>query len=381
MFSRRLPARLAPNALALRRAARPPLYDLTRSNPTRVEIPYPPGLLVPLGEARGLAYDPDPAGLPAARAAIAAEYARAGRRADPDSMLLTASTSEAYALLFKLLCDPGEAVLVPQPSYPLFEHLAALEGVRVVTYPLEREHCWQPALPARAAPGVRALVAVHPNNPTGSYLDAASRSRLAGWCADQGLALIVDEVFLDYPLDAHTVPESFAGTEGALTFTLGGLSKYAGLPQLKLAWTLISGPDAARRDALEALCYVADNYLSVATPVAASLGELLAAAAPVRGAILARCRSNLETLRQALRPVGGVTLDAPEGGWSAILRYPAVVGDEELALSLLDEERVAVQPGWFYDFPGDGWLVVSLLAAPPEFTEGAARLARRLASL
>ncbi len=381
MFSRRLPASLVPNALARRRAAVPPLYDLTVSNPTRAGISYPPGLLDPLAHPRGLSYDPDPAGLPAAREAVAAEYARAGRRADPASILLTASTSEAYSLLFKLLCDPGDAVLVPWPSYPLFEHLAALEGVRAVGYPLERDHGWQPALPPGAPPGVRAVVAVHPNNPTGSYLDAASRGRVVGWCAERGLALIVDEVFLDYPLDARARPESFAGTEGTLTFTLGGLSKYAGLPQLKLAWTLVSGPDDARAAALEALAFVADNYLPVGTPVAAALGEILAASPAVRTAILERCRSNLGTLQRALTPVPGVTLDKPQGGWSAVVRYPAVVADEQFALQLLEEERVAVQPGWFYDLPGDGWIVLSLLPAPDAFAEGTARLARRLASL
>ncbi len=381
MFSRRLPHDLAPNRLARRRADLPPLFDLTLSNPTRAGIAYPEGLLRPLADPRGLDYDPDPCGLPAARAAVADECARLGRPADPASIVLTASTSEAYALLFKLLCDPGEAVLFPAPSYPLFEHLAALEGVRAVSYRLDREHGFQPLLPAEPPPGAKAVVAVHPNNPTGSYLDDEAAERTIAWCARHGIALIVDEVFLDYPLDPARVPRSFAGTREALTFTLGGLSKSAGLPQLKLAWTQVSGPEPARRAALERLAFVADCYLPVATPVAAALAELFAAARPVREAILARCRAHLALLREALAPLPAVALVEPQGGWSAVLRYPSVVASEDLALALLEEERVLVQPGWFYDLPGDGWLVLSLLPDEATFAEGVARLARRLAGL
>lgn len=381
MFSRRLPPDLGPNRLALRRAAHPPLFDLTLSNPTRAGIAYQAELLRPLGDPRGLAYEPDPCGLPAARTALAAECARLGRPADPASIVLTASTSEAYALLFKVLCDPGDAVLVPAPSYPLFEHLAALEGVRAEPYRLDPAQRFQPLLPAAPAPGVRAVVAVHPNNPTGTLLDPASGEALVAWCARHGRALIVDEVFLDYPLDPARAPRSFAGTREALTFVLGGLSKSAGLPQLKLAWTRVSGPEAARARALEALAFAADSYLSVGTPVMAALTEILAASRAVREAILARCRANLAVLRAALAPCAGVTLVEPDGGWSAALRYPAVVGSEELALVLLEEDRVAVHPGWFYDFPGDGWLVLSLLPEPPLFAEGTARLVRRLAPL
>ena len=381
MFSRRLPPDLAPNRLALRRAALPPLFDLTVSNPTRAGIAFPEGLLRPLADPRGLVYDPDPCGLPAARAAVADERARLGRPVDPASIVLTASTSEAYALLFKLLCDPGEAVLVPVPSYPLFEHLAALEGVRAEPYRLDPGQGFQPALPAAPPPGAKAVVAVHPNNPTGTLLDAASGEALVAWCARHGLALVVDEVFLDYPLDPARVPRSFAGTREVLTFVLGGLSKTAGLPQLKLAWTLVSGPEAPRARALEALAFAADSYLSVGTPVQAALAEILVASRPVREAILARCRAHLAALRAALAPLPGVSMVEPDGGWSVVLRYPAVVGGEELALALLEEDRVLVQPGWFYDLPGDGWLVVSLLPEPAHFAEGVSRLARRLARL
>jgi hypothetical protein len=381
MFSRRLPSDLAPNRLALRRAALPPRFDLTLSNPTRAGIAYPAGLLRSLADPRGLVYDPDPCGLPAARAAVAAECARLGRPADPESMVLTASTSEAYAMLFKLLCDPGDAVLVPVPSYPLFEHLAALEGVRAEPYRLDPGHRFQPMLPTGPPPGAKAIVAVHPNNPTGTRLDAASGEVLVAWCARHGLALIVDEVFLDYPLDPARALCSFAGTREVLTFVLGGLSKSAGLPQLKLAWTLVSGPDAVRARALEALAFAADSYLSVATPVQAALAEVLEAARPVRDAILARCRGNLSVLRAALAPLAGATLVEPDGGWLAVLRYPAVVGGEELALALLEEDRVALHPGWFYDLPGEGWLALSLLPDGPCFAEGVSRLARRLARL
>jgi hypothetical protein len=381
MFSRRLPPDLAPNRLALRRTALPPRYDLTGSDPTRAGIVYPAELLRPLGEPRGLVHEPDPRGHPAARAAVAAEARRRGQSADPDAILLTASTSEAYALLFKLLCDPGEAVLVPVPSYPLFEHLAALEGVRAEPYRLDPDQRFQPALPELPPPGARALVAVHPNNPTGTLLDAASGAALAGWCARHGLALIVDEVFLDYPLDPARAPRSLAGTGEALTFALGGLSKACGLPQLKLAWTIVSGPGPERARALEALAFAADSYLSVGTPVQLALGELLAAARPVREAILARCRAHLALLRAALAPLPGASLIEPDGGWSAVIRYPAVADGEDLALALLEQDRVAVHPGWFFDLPDAGWLVVSLLPEPAEFAEGVARLVRRLARL
>jgi hypothetical protein len=381
MFSRRFPFDLAPNRLALSRAAHPPAFDLTLSNPTRAGFSYPEHLLQPLAEPRGLVYEPDPRGLPGARQAVAAEYARRGRWADPEAIVLTASTSEAYALLFKLLCDPGEAVLVPAPSYPLFEHLAALEGVRTELLRLDPGHRFQPDLPTRPPEGVRAVVVVHPNNPTGTLLDDASLRDLVAWCARHDLALIVDEVFLDYPLDPARVARSAAGMADALTFVLGGLSKSAGLPQLKLAWTLVSGPEALRAPALEALAFAADSYLSVGTPVQAALTELLEASRPVREAILARCRANLALLRAALAGLPGVSLAEPDAGWSAALRYPALVEAEELALELLEQDGVAVHPGWFYDLPGEGWLVLSLLPEPALFAEGTSRLTRRLARL
>ena len=301
---------------------------------------------------------------------------------DPEHVLLTASTSEAYAYLFKLLADPGEAVLVPTPSYPLFEHLARVEGVQAVPYQLDPEAGWRldtHAL-ARAPETVRAVVVVHPNNPTGSFVhpdDAAALSELA---ARKGWAIIADEVFLDYPLDGGAgAGWSFAGDRAALTFTLGGLSKSVGLPQLKLAWVVASGPHAAVAAALERLEFVADTFLSVATPVQLALPTLLREGAAVRETILTRCRANLAALRRAAADVPSVSVPPLGGGWSAMLRVPAVVGEEELVLELLHEDRVAVHPGYFFDFPADGTLVLSLLPEPDTFAEGVRRLLRRIA--
>jgi aspartate/methionine/tyrosine aminotransferase len=378
-----VPADLAPNRLARARAARGPLpYDLTLSNPTTVGLPYPRGLLAPLGDPRGLHYRPQPRGLESARRAVARELARHGATIDSAHILLTASTSEAYAFLFKLLCAPGDAVLVPTPSYPLLEQLTRIEAVAARPYHLDADTGWRLDLDelAQAPESVRAVIVVHPNNPTGSFVHPDDGDALEALCARRGWALIADEVFLDYPLDAGAgAGMSFASRRRALTFTLGGLSKSVGLPQLKLAWIAASGPRRQVGPALDRLDYIADTFLSVATPVQLALPRLLRHGAAVRRAILARCRANLRTLRRLVRELPAVEVPPVGGGWSAVLRFPAVIDDEELALELLRRDRVAVHPGYFFDFPRDGVVVLSLLPEPAPFRAGVGRLLARLA--
>jgi len=382
-FSHRVPADLRPNRIseALARLGPPPL-DLAVSNPTACGFPYPEELLAPLSDPRALRYRPDPRGLAAARAAVAAEYARHGADVDPERIVLTASTSEAYAFLFKLLCEPGEAVLTPLPSYPLFEHLARVEGVLAHPYRLEPEAGWRPDLAeiAAAADAVRGVVVVHPNNPTGSLVPAAAAGELGALCARRGWALVADEVFLDYPLDAPP-GASFAAAPEALTFALGGLSKSVGLPQLKAAWIAVGGPEEVAAPAIARLEFIADTFLSVATPVQLALPGLLRTGAEVRAAIAARCRANLAALREAARACPAISVPPVDGGWCAVLRIPAVVAEEELVLSLLVEDGVAVQPGYFFDFPRDGVLVASLLPEEATFRAGVERVVARVGAL
>ena len=363
MFSRRIPRDLTPNAWARARTAREDVpYDLTISNPTLCGFTYPHGLLDPLRAPAALHYRPDPKGLRSAREAVAQEYAARGDAVDPERIVLTASSSESYGFLFKLLCDPGDTVLVPTPSYPLFEHLASLEGVHAVRFSLDPDNGWQPRFPEpEAVERARAAILVHPNNPTGSWVDRP---------ATISIPLIVDEVFLDFPMALHEHARSFAGRTAGLTFTLGGLSKSRGLPQLKLSWIVVSGPDAEVAGALEALEFIADNYLSVGTPVQDALPEILKRAAPVRDAILARCRRNLALARRIAGGVPQVELLEPGGGWSAVLRFPRVMTEEELVLELLDRHGVAIHPGYFFDFPSEGYLVVSLLPELKTFESG-----------
>ena len=312
---------------------------------------------------------------------MAADYARRGVDVDPGHIVLTASSSEAYALLFKLLADPGDHVLVPRPSYPLFEYLARLESVEPVPYPLSYDGEWH--LPADAVesaltPRTRAVVVVSPNNPTGSFLKRDEADALAALCARHGLALIADEVFADYAFahDARRAPSLAAGGE-ALAFALGGLSKSCGLPQLKLGWIAASGPAPLREQALSRLEVVADTYLSVGTPVQVAAPVLLARRAELQDPIAARARSNLDSLRAALAGSSATVLQA-EGGWSAVLQVPATRSEEEWATALLEEDAVIVHPGFFFDFAREAYLVLSLLPPPHVFVEGVARLRERL---
>ncbi len=382
MFSERTRWDLRPNRLAERlaakRAARARILDLTESNPTRAGLTGPGDLLALLVRPEGLRYEPAAFGLPQARTAVAADFARRGFPLDPDRVLLSASTSEAYAFLFKLLCDPGEEVLVPRPGYPLFEFLATLESVRVRTYPFAHDGEWHldlAALRAALGPRTRALVVVNPNNPTGAYLKREECDALLALCAERGIALVSDEVFADFALreDGRRVA-SVARDGPALAFALGGLSKSCGLPQLKLAWTAVTGPERLVRDTLARLEVVADTYLSVSTPVQLAAPELLARREELQAPIRERTRSNLRALHAAVGPGCPATILPPEGGWSAVLRVPATLSEEERVIRLLEERDVLVHPGYFFDFPAEAYLVLSLLPPPGEFAEGVARV-------
>jgi alanine-synthesizing transaminase len=382
MFSARTRWDLTPNRLArilkAKRTAGEPVIDMTESNPTRAEIPYPSGLLDPLAHPAALSYEPTPWGLEAAREAVASDFARRGFPLRPDRILLTASTSEAYILLFKLLCDPGDEVLVPRPGYPLFDYLAGLESVRVVSYPLEYDGAWRldvAALAAAVTARSRAVVTVNPNNPTGSYLKRDEARALRALCAERGLALVSDEVFSDYAVgDDPRRLGSVAEDGSGLAFALGGLSKSCGLPQLKLAWIATSGPEDLRDQALSRLEVVADALLSVGTPVQIAAPSLLARRAELQAPIRARLRENGALLRARLAPSSPARLLEREGGWYAVLRVPATHPEEEQVARLLERSNVLVHPGYFFDFPNEAHLVLSLLPPPPLFTEGLGRI-------
>ena len=383
MFSNRLPANRAANALSRRlaslHASGADWVDLTESNPTRVGLDYPRDLLDTLAGSGGLTYEPHAFGLPAAREAVALDYGRRRAHVSPAQVVLTASTSEAYSWLFKLLCNPGDNVLVPRPSYPLFEHLTRLEAIEAVSYDLEYQRRWHidvDAIIARATPRTRAVLLVSPNNPTGSFVTAKELDRIAALCADRGYALIADEVFVDFALEppADAVTDVAARTRGPLTFTLGGLSKSTGLPQLKLGWIVAGGEESARTDALSALELIADAYLSVSTPVQAAAADLLRRGAAIRDAILQRVRDNLVSLRRSASRFPAATVLACEGGWYAVMRVPSIRAEEDLVLELLDRERVLVHPGYFFDFPHEAFVIVSLLPRPDVFADASARM-------
>jgi hypothetical protein len=387
MFSSRSGVDLAPNALsvALERAlARSrPVLDLTVANPTTAAIPYDrAAILAALASPAALVYAPSPFGLTSAREAVARDLSSYGPAVDAARVVLTASTSEAYAFLFKLLCDPDDEVLVPRPSYPLFEHLARLESVRAVPYRLAYDGAWHVDLPAlrdAVTPRTRAIVTVSPNNPTGSYLQATELAALAAL----GLPIVSDEVFARYPLRPDRAGERRAPTaleaEGAsLVFSLGGLSKLAGLPQAKLAWTAVGGEPARVAQALERLEVIADAFLSLGTPVQHALPGLLASRTVTEGAIAERTRTNLGGLARAVAGSAVSLLDA-EGGWYATLRLPRTRGEEAWALAFLEEDAVHVHPGHFFDFEDEAYVVVSLLTPEATLREGTQRILARVA--
>jgi aspartate/methionine/tyrosine aminotransferase len=401
LFSKRLPPVDALNLVARALAARArPHLDLTVSNPTAValrsggadlfaDVPGDAALLVPLADPRGLVYEPDPRGMHRARLSISNWYAAVhGVLAPPERIVLTASTSEAYGWLFKVLADPGDAVLVPAPSYPLLDALAGLESMTCARYPLDagdgfRVHAATVGheVERLAAAGTRtaAVVVVNPNNPTGSSISAAELDALLALAAERGFAVISDEVFVDYRYSDRPddVPVA-AVRDDALVFCLGGLSKSAALPQLKLGWILANGPAGALTDALRRLEWVADAYLSVGTPVQLALPRLLEHSRRAVESIWARVLGNERALRTAFPPAGAVTVAPVPAGWAACLRVPAVRPEEEIVLDLLETYDVLVHPGYFYEFPSEAWLVLSLLPPPDLFAEGIARLARAL---
>ena len=367
-------------AAAARRAQGLSMLDLTASNPTRCGLLIDQqNLLAPLTSPASLVYEPLPFGRVEAREAVADYYAGHGASPDAEHVCLTTSTSEAYSFLFRLLCDPGDEVLIASPSYPLFDYLASLDDVRLVSYPLVYEHGWQiqpHALTERITPRTRAVALVHPNNPTGHYTAPHERRELEAFCAEHGLALIVDEVFLDFPWHYDTAAQSFAaGPHPALTFVLSGISKVLALPQMKLSWLLVCGPPAAREEAQARLEVIADTFLSVSAPVQLAMPKWMSLRAAIQDEIRARLEKNLTTLA-ALLAGTAVSQAAGGGGWYAVLRFPALCGDEAFALHLLETAGVLVHPGSAFGFPPRGWLVVSLLPEPEMFAEGVRALLR-----
>jgi len=385
MFSARFHWDQSPNRLtrllADKRRAGAAILDLTESNPTRAGFSYPAEIAEALADPRALRYDPQPAGLLTAREAVCRYYAEAGYPVAPDQVLLTASTSEAYAYLFKLLADPGDEVLVPRPSYPLFEFLATMESLRVVSYPLVYHGAWSidcDTLATAITPRTRAIVLVNPNNPTGSFL---KRDELR-FLQARGIALMSDEVFADYAFtDDDARVRTLAGSIETLSFSMSGLSKVAGLPQMKLGWIVISGPAAARAAARDKLEWIADTYLSVSTPVQHAASRLLELGKDIQQQIAARGRANLEFLASAIGAESPCRTLAVEGGWYATVQLPRIRREEEWALDLLQQDNVLVQPGFFYDFESEAYLVLSLLTEPGTFQEGCRRLLGRVAGV
>lgn len=376
MFSSRLGHTGGRNRLAIaldeRKAAGLPIADLTLSNPTVAGFAYPPDLLHPLADSRALCYQPQPFGLEEARRAVSEDFGRRGLVVPPHRIVLTASTSEAYSLLFKLLCDPGDTVLAPRPSYPLVDHLTALDGISLEHYSLEFHGLWSIDLDglrvrlSRRERPVRAIIMVSPNNPTGSVVKIDEILAIASLSREHEAALIADEVFADYPIDIAAVPGVLAQQE-ALTFALGGLSKSIGLPQAKLGWIAVGGPPQLAREALDRLETICDAYLSVSTPVQVAAPELLKRGARTRTQILTRVRHNRAVLASTAASHPACTVLPVEAGWYAIVQVPAVQSEESLVLELLNGAGILVHPGYFFDFEREAYLVLSLLPEPDLF--------------
>ena len=377
-FSSRLNwnARANSISVALRelRAAGRPILDLTASNPTRAGLPYQDKqILTALGKPESLIYEPSPAGIEGTRQAVAEYYSLHGRDVPPERILLTASTSEAYSHLFKLLADPGDKILVPAPSYPLFEFLAALDSVKSVHYPLLYHDGWWmdiDALTRLITPRTRAILVVNPNNPTGSFLKETEQNELLTACSRHRLPLIIDEVFSDY---------SFTGThrpimsDNQLVFHLNGLSKILGMPQMKLGWIVVSGPPGPSLEARSHLELIADTYLSVSAPIQHAAPDWLRSREPFQASLQRRLETNLQFAKSATEGSACELLKV-EGGWYATLRLPRTRTEEEWVLSFLREDGVLVQPGFFYDFPSEAYAVTSLLTKPETYQTGISRI-------
>lgn len=385
MFSSRLHTDLTPNPLTVllqaKRAAGETILDLTESNPTHAGFNYPGDeILTALSDPSVLRYDPNPAGLRAAREAVSKYYAERGIEANPGRILLTSSTSEAYGFLFKLLCDPGDEILVPRPSYPLFDYLASLESVNVRQYSLRYDGAWSVdfhSLEASLSSRTRAVVVVNPNNPTGSYLKQAEAQRLEALCAERSIAILSDEVFAGYALreDPHRVI-SMLPFRNALTFAMSGFSKVVALPQLKLGWIAVNGPEPLKNQAWDRLEWIADTYLSVSAPVQRAAAKLFALRPQIEAEVRSRVTQNLAFLQSQLSPDSPFRMLDLEGGWYATLEVPRTRSEEEWTLELLREDNVLVQPGYFYDFEREGYLILSLLTPADTFAEGVRRLFR-----
>jgi alanine-synthesizing transaminase len=393
MFASRTGWRLEQNPLGRaveeRRRKGPEILDLTESNPTRCGFNYDSRqILTALANPRSLTYEPDPRGLLTAREAIAAYYAERGVKAAPEQIFLTTSTSEAYSYVFRLLADAGDELLVPSPGYPLFDFLAQLSDLELSSYPLEYDHGWRidlAALGRRVGGRTRAILAVHPNNPTGSFVREREIEAIIKLCNRHSLALVADEVFADFPFAADIAGHedgprvmTHAGEQRALTFTLSGISKICALPQMKLAWIVASGPPDLLRDALARLEVIADTYLSTSAPLAHALPALLETRKAIQPQILERVRGNLQQLDEQLARTSQASRLEVEGGWYAVLKLPSARSDEDWAVTLVREEGVLAHPGHFFDFRTDGFLVLSLLPPDDTFERGVARILERV---
>jgi aspartate/methionine/tyrosine aminotransferase len=381
MFAKRTNWNLTPNrlseALAVYRAAGKPMLDLTVSNPTECGFEYDgSAILSALSNPAALSYEPNPRGLEPACSAVAGYYAERKDEVAIDDIFLTTSTSEAYSYVFRTLCNPGDELLIPSPSYPLFDFLADIQDVNLVRYPLLYDHGWQidfHALEQAITPRTRGVIVVHPNNPTGHFAKRAEMAKLNCICAAREMAIIADEVFLDFTFEENR-QASFAANRGAPTFTLSGLSKISGLPQMKAAWLIAGGPQEWKREALARLEVIADTYLSVNAPVQSAIPKFLEQRHAFQQQVISRVRGNLAELDCQLAMQEVCSRLILEGGWSVVLRVPATRSDEDLAIELLTAQGVSVHPGHFYEFASDGYLVVSLITPERIFSEGTRRL-------
>jgi alanine-synthesizing transaminase len=365
-------------ALAQHRAAGKPLLDLTASNPTECGFTYDSrAILQTLANPASLTYDPDPRGLLSARRAVAAYYAARSAEVSADSIILTTSTSEAYSFVLRTLCNPGDEILIPEPSYPLFAFLADIQDVKLVPYPLDYDYGWQinfHALQRAITPRTRGVVAVHPNNPTGHFTKPHELEKLNEICFSRNLAIIADEVFLDFTLQESQSPFTLAQNDRVLAFTMSGLSKISGLPQMKAAWLVTDGPEQLKSQALARLEIIADTYLSMNAPVQHAIPALLEQRRSFQAQLLTRARKNLAESDRQLATQRSCARLVVEGGWYAVLRVPATRSDEDLAIELLSRKNIYVHPGHFYDFSSEGFLIVSLITRGEEFAEGLKRL-------
>ena len=381
MFARRTSWNLTSNrltaALEQRRLSGQPIFDLTLSNPTECGFVYDSAAIATaLSQREALRYRPEPLGLLSAREAVSHYYEARGVSVPSSRILLTTGTSEAYSFIFRLLCDPGDETLVAAPSYPLLQFLADIHDVKLVHYPLFYDHGWRidfDSLEKQITLETRAIVIVHPNNPTGHFCSAEEMQRLQFLCSEQNLALVADEVFLDFAHDGAPRP-TFTRESAALTFVLSGLSKICGLPQMKLAWLVVNAPEQLRQDAMARVEVIADAYLSMNTPIQLAAPALLSARTGFQRQLLARVRNNLAELDRALAQHSSCSRLEVQGGWNAVLRVPAVRSDEDLAVELVSGAGVHVHPGHFYDFPRDGYVVLSLITPPDLFRAGIAKL-------